>query len=112
MAKEFAAAFYKSSAWIKCRRSYIKHRISIDGGTCEECKEQLGYIVHHEESLTPDNILNPDVSLNHKKLKYVCKDCHDKYDGHGVGSGDVPLLVIFDEMGQPISLREIDGHPP
>ncbi|MCM1155543.1 MAG: phage holin family protein [Roseburia sp.] len=65
MAKGFAKAFYNSKAWKDCRDSYIAERIRLDGGFCEECHLNLGYIVHHEVILTPDNISNPDISLNH-----------------------------------------------
>jgi len=82
MAKGFAKAFYKSAAWSKCRASYIKERIAIDGGYCEKCKEELGYIVHHTILLTPQNISDPSVTLNHEYLRYECKKCHDKNEGH------------------------------
>ena len=108
MAKDFAKSFYNSRRWQQCRNSYIAHRISVDGGVCEECRRQQGYIVHHKETLTQSNINDPNISLNHEKMKYVCKDCHDEYEGHGVGHGKVKPLCIFDENGQPSSLREID----
>ena len=111
MAKDWSKSFYNSKKWLKCRDSYIADRVSKDGGVCEECKRQQGYIVHHEVTLTPDNINDPDISLNHKRMKYVCKDCHDTYEGHGVGHRKVKPLCIFDEDGQPISLREIDTPP-
>lgn len=107
MAKEFAKAFYNSKKWRMCRDSYIADRMMIDGGLCEQCRENPGYIVHHEIVLTEDNISNAEISLNHKWFKYVCKDCHDMYDGHGLNKGAKPLC-IFDSVGQPISLREID----
>ena len=107
MAKKIAEAFYKSCKWLKCRNAYIKKRMMIDGGTCEECTSRSGYIVHHKVLLTADNINNPEVSLNHENLEYVCKQCHDLFDGHGVGKMHKPLCV-FDEEGQPISIREID----
>lgn len=109
MAKEWAKAFYNSKAWIRCRTSYIAKRITIDGGMCEECHKNLGYIVHHKIMLTPENISNPDVALNHRYMEYVCKDCHDAFEGHGVGGhGKVRPLCMFDENGQPISLRGVD----
>ncbi len=111
MAKEYAKVFYKSVAWTKCKNTYIKARISIDGGMCEECHVNLGYIVHHKQKLTKDNIKDPDVALNHRNLEYVCKQCHDKFEGHGV-SRKVKSLCMFDKDGQPISLREIDKHIP
>lgn len=80
----------------------------MDGGMCEECSSEQGCIVHHEVTLTPENIKNPDIALNHKLMKYVCKRCHDQYEGHGVGNKKVKPLCVFDKYGQPISLREID----
>ncbi len=78
MAKEFAKTFYSSSRWKKCRDTFIQNRMLEDGGLCQECKEQLGYIVHHKEHLTPENINNPNVTLNESNLEWVCKECHDK----------------------------------
>lgn len=108
MAKEFAKAFYNSKAWSQCRDSYIADRVATDGGMCEECHINLGYIVHHKVTLTESNIHDPDIALNHKYFEYVCKDCHDKFEGHGVGKKIRPLFD-FDSNGQPISLREIDS---
>lgn len=107
MAKEWAKAFYKSKAWQRCRQAYIDQRIGVDGGLCEECQDAPGYIVHHEILLTRENLNNPEVSLNHEHMKYVCKKCHDEYEGHGFHKGVRPLCK-FDKDGQPISLREID----
>lgn len=72
MAKEFAKKFYRSSAWQKCRASYIKSVY----GLCERCNKP-GYIVHHKILLTPNNINNPDVTLNWANLEYLCLDCHN-----------------------------------
>lgn len=107
MAQVWAESFYKSKKWQRCRNAYIQHRIQMDGGLCEECKDRLGYIVHHKITLTQDNINDPEVALNHDELEYVCKDCHDLFEGHGLNQGSKPLCM-FDTEGQPISLREID----
>ena len=77
MAKEFAAAFYNSSAWRKCRKAYISARESIDGGMCEYCKEEPGYIVDHIEELTPWNISDPSIALNFDNFQYLCLACHN-----------------------------------
>ena len=100
MSKEFAKGFYKSKAWQACRQSYISKRITIDGGLCERCKDRVGYILHHKTKLTPLNINNPDITLNHCRLEYLCKQCHDNehyYDMHNL---EAP--VSFDEHGQLI----------
>lgn len=109
MAQDFAKVFYNSKKWQRCRKSYIDYRISVDGGICEECRENPGYIVHHKITLSTENINNPEVSLNHELLEFVCKDCHDLFEGHGLNKGIKPLC-IFDKEGQPISLREIDKN--
>ena len=83
----------------------------MDGGLCEECHNKPGYIVHHKTALTAGNISDPDISLNNDNLEYVCKDCHDLFDGHGIRRAIAPLCR-FDANGQPISLREIDILPP
>ena len=82
MAKEWAKRFYKSKAWQQTRAAYISKRVSIDGGMCEVCGKHLGYIVHHITELTPRNISDAKISLGMDNLMYVCKDCHDEFDGH------------------------------
>lgn len=108
--QDFAKQFYKSKKWQTCRRSYIAKRMQIDGGLCEECRDAQGYIVHHRIGLTPENIQNPGVTLNHSLLAYVCKDCHDQYEGHGVRPWvheGKKLLCSFDRNGQPVDGRKI-----
>jgi len=76
MAKDYATAFYKSAAWLKCREGYIK---SV-GGLCEDCLARgiykPGLIVHHIDPITPDNIRDPSVTLAWDNLRLVCQDCH------------------------------------
>ena len=74
--KDYAKAFYKSKAWRECQQTYK----SMVGGLCEECLANgiytAGVIVHHKEHITPDNITDPNVTLNYNNLKLVCRDCH------------------------------------
>ena len=77
MAKEYAKKFYKSKAWQKCRASFIAKRKKTDGGICEHCKNQLGYIVDHIKEISPLNINDPEITLNHKNLQYLCLECHN-----------------------------------
>lgn len=77
MARDFARSFYDSTAWRKCRKSYISQRQSIDGGLCEHCQQELGYIVDHIEELTPENINDPYITLCHDNLQYLCLPCHN-----------------------------------
>lgn len=107
MAKEFARAFYNSRAWQRCRDSYIAERISIDGGLCEHCHKRPGYIVHHEILLTPANIDDPEISLNHERLAYVCKQCHD--EEHYADMNGEERRIYFDDEGQPIPPSKNNG---
>jgi len=97
MAKDFLKQFYKSKAWQDCREAFIKQRRSIDGGLCQRCHNNLGYIVHHKEYITAINVGDPEITLDFDNLEYVCHACHD--DEH---LGRVTLLCAFDEKGRPI----------
>lgn len=78
MAKEYAKRFYNSSAWRKARKAFISYRISIDGGMCQMCGEELGYIVDHIKEISIDNIGDANVTLNQDNFQYLCLVCHNK----------------------------------
>jgi hypothetical protein len=103
MSREYSRAFYKSKAWQACRKSYIAERQRIDGGMCEICKAEPGYIVHHKRHITPGNINDPDVTLSHDNLQYLCKDCHDKIHRH-CGKDEVAVRYVFDDEGNPVPI--------
>lgn len=102
MAKQWAKSFYNSKKWKECRSGYISIRQSIDGGMCELCKQNLGYIVHHKETLTSNNVSNPEISLNYDMLMYVCHDCHNKIDHFNSDLTQRDNRYIFDEFGNVI----------
>jgi hypothetical protein len=77
MAREFAKPFYNSVAWKKARKSFIANRVSIDGGMCQMCHEELGYIVDHIEELSPENINDPNITLHWHNLQYLGLKCHN-----------------------------------
>lgn len=68
----WAEKFYKSKAWLKCRKAYIDSVCGI----CERCGKP-GKIVHHKTYLNEKNINDPSVSLNFTNLEYLCQDCHN-----------------------------------
>lgn len=74
--QEWAEQFYSSSAWKTCREEYAKSK----GRLCERCMSfgfyKPGEVVHHKRHLTPENINDPDVTLNFKNLMLLCRDCH------------------------------------
>lgn len=102
MSQSWARGFYSGKAWLRCRAAFIAKRRAIDGGMCMDCGERLGYIAHHwPVMLTAETVNDPDIALNHENLRWVCKECHDKYPGHGVAPSLTPL-IRFDADGDPI----------
>ena len=101
MARDFAKAFYKSSAWIDCRLSYIK---SV-GGLCEDCLAKGLYtpakVVHHKIHISQDNINDPSVTLSWSNLKAVCQDCHAKE--HADVESKYGGRYTFDECGNVVA---------
>jgi len=68
--------FYTTQAWRKCREAFIRER----GGLCELCAKK-GLIVpavhvHHKIHITPDNLDNPAITLDHSNLMALCEACH------------------------------------
>lgn len=82
MHEQFANAFYGSNAWKTCRREFAKSK----GNMCERCYRK-GLIVvgtkarplevHHKQPITPENINNPNITLNWDNLELLCKACHE-----------------------------------
>lgn len=83
MRDPFARAFYSSNAWRECREAYRKSA----GNLCENCLKS-GMIeagsktkplqVHHIKELTPQNINDPNITLNWGNLMLLCDACHKK----------------------------------
>jgi hypothetical protein len=61
--------------------------------------------VHHRIWLTPENINDPNVSLNHENLELLCQDCHNKehHETEPVAEG-----LRFDENGDLIQTAKSD----
>ena len=97
--KDFAAAFYKSKAWQQCRAAYLEQ----SGGLCEDCLAKGIYtpaeIVHHIVEITPDNVMNPNVTLNFKNLRCLCRECHAAEHGARI------RRYKLDELGKVIEPR-------
>ena len=70
--------FYKTYAWKKSRESFLKEK----GGLCEICLSK-GLIepavhVHHRKPITPENLNDPSVTLDHSNLMALCEQCHQE----------------------------------
>ena len=91
VAKDWAKSFYKSKAWRDCRHAYFISR----HGLCERCGGP-GLIVHHRIYLTPQNINDPNVTLNWDNLELVCATCHqhEHFEGDATAEG-----LVFDSEG-------------
>ena len=100
MAREFAKKFYNSKQWKKCREAYKESK----NGLCERCLDNGKYVVgdevHHKEYLTPDNINDPDITLNWDLLELLCQSCHSKE--HMSKYDVVREDVMFDSNGDLI----------
>jgi 5-methylcytosine-specific restriction endonuclease McrA len=98
MAKEYAKGFYKSRAWIKCRDSFLASK----NYECEGCGG-LAIVVHHKQPITPQNINDPNITLNWDNLEALCLDCHNEV--HGRGSRKVIADgLMFDKNGQVVKI--------
>lgn len=105
MAREFSKQFYMSREWNKVRM-YVLMR---DKFKCQKCG-RAAQEVHHKKHLTPENILDPYISLNPENLISLCKDCHfeehrdDKREGKRrydkEKNGDCNEGYHFDASGQ------------
>ena len=72
MAKAFSRKFYNSSSWVKTSRAYKNSKFGI----CEKCGA-IGEEVHHIIPLNPDNINDPNITLNWDNLMLLCRSCHE-----------------------------------
>jgi len=86
MAKDYAKGFYNSQNWKRTRASYYSFR----RGQCERCMQEFnegkrsladiqpGFIVHHKDYITPENLSDPTIALSFDNLELLCKDHHNK----------------------------------
>lgn len=101
---EIAKKLYRSKAWQRCRTSYI----ATVNGLCEHClargMEEPGYICDHIIELNIHNINNPEITLSHTNLQFLCVSHHNKktftkYEPVREGLG-------FDSQGNLIELNK------
>jgi 5-methylcytosine-specific restriction endonuclease McrA len=98
MAREYAKRFYASKEWHITRHSYIIAR----GGICERCGAGAR-LVHHKVYITPMNITQPHITLNHANLELLCHDCHNLEHNNRM----IPTVrgLTFDSNGNLIPLQ-------
>ena len=91
MDKSFAHGFYASKRWMKCRTGFLASK----NWTCERCG-RMATIAHHKKRITPQNINNPEITLNWDNLEALCQTCHN--DEH-FSSGVCAKGLKFDTNG-------------
>ncbi|MBP2657291.1 MAG: putative phage protein [Firmicutes bacterium] len=100
MAQVFSQKLYMSKAWIELRRNLIIER----GPICQRCNTLMldtsKLIGHHTERLTPQNVNDPNVALNPKKIELVCLTCHNQEPGHFAGQASRSVYLVY---GAPCS---------
>lgn len=99
MAKDFARAFYNSKAWKDCKNTYSKKMLYL----CERCGAP-GLEVHHKIRITPENINNPEITLNFDNLELLCHKCHTQEHKREIRVSK--LRYVFDEEGHVIPIDE------
>lgn len=92
MAKAFAARFYASAQWQRTQAAVMRAYCY----TCQRCGRPAK-IVHHRTWLTPENINDPNVTLNWDNLEPLCQDCHNRE--HQQNGGDTAPGLTFDATG-------------
>ena len=92
--------FYSSKRWKRARQI----RIAYANGLCEKCGA-IGTEVHHIIHLTPENINDPNITINQDNLILLCNECHNKEHNRFEGKRDLE----FDGDGNVISKKK---HAP
>lgn len=69
-------AFYSTWQWRKCKDAFLVSKNHL----CEICMSR-GLIepatqVHHRIHITPENLNDPNITLNHDNLMALCDECH------------------------------------
>ncbi|MDP4153275.1 MAG: AAA family ATPase [Bacillota bacterium] len=106
MAREFAIGLYKSKKWEKCRDSFMSSKNYI----CERCGD-IAVICHHKKYITPENINDPNITLNWNNLEALCRTCHA---AEHMSMGACAPGLTFDESGNLVKINNaylICGSP-
>lgn len=99
MARKFSKSFYNSTRWKNVREAYTLSKFGI----CERCGQPNAKQVHHKIYLTPDNINNPEVSLNFNNLELLCDTCHQ--NEHFEKYSPVAIGLEFNTNGQVVKKK-------
>ena len=100
MAREFSKSFYNSLEWKRARKAYIASKFGI----CERCGKPNSKQVHHKIYLTPENVNNPEITLDFNNFELLCDVCHQRE--HNEKYSPTEWGLCFDESGDLIRRDE------
>lgn len=102
MAKyDILKSFYNSSRWRKFRAAIISERDPI----CVDCHKLIVEskeieVDHDPVELTPENVNDPNASLNPDNVKIRCHDCHNRRHNRFGHKAEQGVFLIY---GPPLS---------
>lgn len=94
-------SFYCSVKWRRFRDTILAER----GPVCAKCGKVIANpldceLDHHPIELTPDNVNDPNVSLNPDNVQILCHACHDKKHGRFGHKAEQGVFLVY---GPPLS---------
>jgi len=89
MARKSIKPFYDSKEWKNVRNQKM---LSVNY-RCEKCCG-IAEEVHHIIEITESNLHEREITLNHRNLIALCKNCHNKVHDRFLKS-----KIIFDKNG-------------
>ena len=102
MAKyDILKSFYNSSRWQKFRAAIIAERDPV----CVDCRRVIANskeieLDHDPVELTPENVNDPNVSLNPDNVRIRCHDCHNRRHNRFGHKQEQGVFLIY---GPPLS---------
>lgn len=110
---QWLRSFYRSKEWTNFRMVLIQQR----GPVCNRCKrivaDSLRLIGHHTIELTPENVLDFNISLNPDLVELICLDCHNaehKRFGYENTGRSVFLVYGAPLSGKSTYVQQNKGH--
>jgi len=101
MARDFSKSFYNSKEWKRVRQAYISSKFGI----CERCGNPNSKQVHHKIYLTPENINDPNITLDSNNFELLCDICHQKEHNEKYSATEWGLC--FDSNGDLVRVSEM-----
>lgn len=93
-------SFYNSTRWRKFRATILAERDPV----CAECGKiitnPLDCELDHIKELTPENVNDPNISLNPDNVQILCHTCHDKKHNRFGQKAEQGVFLVY---GPPLA---------